>query len=299
MPFPPRKIPSLVVPRARVARARKHIAELQAELTPGARPDLFRGSVVPDAEEGGAYAISVHLSPCLDVRWGLMASDALHHLRSALDEAFCQLVRLKNPKDKCHRCSFPVDHKADGQKLQKALRTIPPAAAAIIEELQPYKPGNGGRRALLQVLHDLNNWDKHRSLAILTRNMAFPYDGITANGEREIGSAVLTTEGYTQYAIQEADGWTTYRGIFRPLPGTVVHETGEPSLYLGWGWHWEGNPGSVDRSLVLIADEVDSVLNRLEPIFVAEAERRRAEWDALGNPEVTLNEWLEGLEQPG
>lgn len=294
MPYPPRKIPSLTAPRARVTRARKYAAELQAEIAPGARPDLYQAFVAPE-NQPDTYTLSARISPDLGVRWGLIVSDALHNLRSALDETFCQLVRLTTPRDNCRNRQFPIECKQD--KIDDKLRQVPSAAVAIIKQLQPYQAGSieQARRTLLRVLHDLNIWDKHRFLSIITRNVSFPFQGITADGQPISGGASLTLDGYTRDIIEETEGWTLYRNSFQAPAGVTM---GMPYMYLGWGWHWSGNPHLVDRTLIMLSDEVDRVLNLLEPVFDAEVGRINAEWDALGNPEVNIDDWLASLETP-
>jgi hypothetical protein len=295
MPYPPRKTPSLTAPRARVTRARMFTKELQAELALGARPDLFRAAVVPEAAPD-SYTLTAHLSPDLAIRWGLIASDALHNLRSALDEAFCQLIRLTDPRDNCKNRQFPIEYKQP-QDIQKQLLKVPTAAAALIESLQPYHTGSEkeARRVPLRVLHDLNVWDKHRFLSIIMRQVHFPFAGFAADGQKITGGTCITVDGYTRDIIQEPDGWTTYRTTFNAPPGAVM---GEPSMCLGWGWHWVGNPSLVEPTLLMLADEVERVLSLLEPVFMAEVARMRAEWESAGKTDMTSNEWREGLEVP-
>lgn len=294
MPFPPRKTPSLTAPRARVSRARKYAADLQAEIAPGTRPDLYQAFVVPE-NQPDTYTLNARLSPDLGVRWGLVVSDALHNLRSALDETFCQLIRLTTPKDNCRNRQFPIECKQD--KIDEKLRQVPSAAVSIIKQLQPYQAGSEdlARRTPLRVLHDLNVWDKHRFLSIIMRNMCFPFDGITADGQPISGQATLSIDGYTRDIIEEAEGWTLYRCSFPALVGVTM---GMPYMQLVWGWHWSGNPLFVDQTLITLADEVERVLNLLQPVFDAEVGRISAELDALGNPEVTINEYIASLETP-
>lgn len=78
--------------RARVERAREHIAALSAELAPGGHRELYRTSTESQAD--GSYVLGAQVAPGLLLHWGVIISDALHNLRSALDEAVCQLVRL-------------------------------------------------------------------------------------------------------------------------------------------------------------------------------------------------------------
>lgn len=297
MPFPPRKTPSLTAPRARVARARKYAAELQAEIAPGARPDLYQALWARESQPD-TYTLSARISPDLGVRWGLIVSDALHNLRSALDETFCQLIRLTSPTDNCLNRQFPIEYKqGKPEKFYHNLRDVPSAAVAIIEQLQPYQAGSEeqARRTHLRVLHDLNIWDKHRFLSIITRKVYFPFQGIAADGQPISGLASIALDGYTRDIIDETEGWKLYRNSFQAPAGVAM---GMPFMSLEWGWYWSGSPHHVDRTLTMLSDEVDRVLNLLEPVFDAEVGRINAKLDALGNPEVNINDWLASLETP-
>lgn len=89
----------------------------------------------------------------------------------------------------------------DPKRLSRrdTLRGVPPAARVIIESLQPYQVGDQdkARRQPLRVLHDLNNWDKHRLLTVVARYVRFPYAATSHGAGGGTGSAFLTIDGYS------------------------------------------------------------------------------------------------------
>jgi hypothetical protein len=91
----------------------------------------------------------------------LIAGDALHNLRSALDLLYCQLV-ANNGKQISESDQFPIT--ADAQKFEARLPEIKArigvSAAPTLEDLKPY---GGGHDAYWR-LHKLDIIDKHRLL---------------------------------------------------------------------------------------------------------------------------------------
>src|SRR5437763_15177075 len=76
--------------RAKIERAKQHIRDLDARI------DSFRESrsyitFADKQSEEGESRLHLTIKPRLPVEFGLIAGDAVHNLRSALDHTACQL----------------------------------------------------------------------------------------------------------------------------------------------------------------------------------------------------------------
>jgi hypothetical protein len=100
----------------------------------------------------------------------LVVGEFIHNLHSALDHLVWELVILETGvPSKSTKLQFPIFLDPTGyanRGLQK-LAGIGPKARAIIEELQPFRTGEGSSSPLWQ-LYQLSVWDKHKSLALCT-----------------------------------------------------------------------------------------------------------------------------------
>ena len=108
------------------------------------------------------YRVSTSESPFF-LDWGVTVGEIAHNLRSALDGLVYQLALL-NAKTPARRTAFPIllasqHFKTVGRERIELLR---PEHQALIERLQPYKRGCGGRKNPLYMLKEVNDADKHR-----------------------------------------------------------------------------------------------------------------------------------------
>jgi hypothetical protein len=130
------------------------------------------------------YRVSMKVSPPLE--WGVLIGEIAHNLRSALDGLVYQLALLETDTP-AWDTGFPVFLRGhtvrrkrkgggllphfkgegtskrrklgDGEKMIQSLRE---EHQALIEGLQPYKSGRGGKNSPLWHLYEINNADKHR-----------------------------------------------------------------------------------------------------------------------------------------
>jgi hypothetical protein len=154
-------------PRGKIERAKKHFAELEAANKRFTERNPYE--LVPEVE--GEYLIQrlvIHEETPIELP--LIAGDAIHNMRSALDLTFCQLVEANGipaaPSD-----VFPIHatrkkYESGGRGQVKA--RVSKDALDIIDTLKPYKGGNNA----LWALHKLDIVDKHR--AILTAPGSIP-----------------------------------------------------------------------------------------------------------------------------
>jgi len=150
--------------RVKIARARMHLEELDRAVNGflAANPyDIYSEFDTQTGEE--VWRIKVLLPPPVEL--GGMIGDAVHNLRSALDLAVCQLVRVNNGKV-AFNTGFPIykdpkDYQAHGRTK---VQGVTPAALRIIDFLQPCNQPGRPEEHMNYILHRLDIEDKHRLL---------------------------------------------------------------------------------------------------------------------------------------
>jgi len=95
------------------------------------------------------------------LEWGIILGDAVHCLRSALDQLVYGFAR-----DPWHNTQFPIF--SDGRdwtiKAPAMYWSIPPPLLTIIDKAQPYHLGDTASDHPLALLRKLSNLDKHRAI---------------------------------------------------------------------------------------------------------------------------------------
>jgi hypothetical protein len=96
----------------------------------------------------------------------LYIGDAVHNMRSALDHVAFAFAKPADPIK--NQVAFPTNSVPgefrDG--LKRRLPGVTPEVLALFEKYQPYNNGKIPETNLLAGLTSLNNWDKHKTLAI-------------------------------------------------------------------------------------------------------------------------------------
>ncbi len=172
----------------------------------------------------------------------ILLGDALYNMHSALDHLMWRLAERATPEDPPERTVlFPI-FKKRGEFWRKDRRTgdytrwsgahrlglIPEDARQLVIELQPYQRGDESPRHPLWLLHELSNWDKHRTLHIASaatvddrlaitklQNLEIDFrpESRPLKGETEIGRLALMPTGpdaeaivHPQFAVNEVFG---------------------------------------------------------------------------------------------
>jgi hypothetical protein len=157
--------------RSKIARAQKHIQELQDEIAEYIASSPVSIKTEP-FEMAGKHGFKFrtefrgppqHLSPII--------GDIFHNLRSALDLAACECVRANGNSDA--NVYFPFCDDPDFLPDMIKKRNLHRASQSIVDyiaSLRPYKGGNIGLRAI----HDLNVRDKHAAIIPALVNIGGP-----------------------------------------------------------------------------------------------------------------------------
>jgi hypothetical protein len=161
----------LSAPSTKIQRARKHLAELEAEIAAflANNPAKFNVEVV---EINGARTIqfNTHISGTPELI-GAIVGDVVHNLRTALDLTACEMVRVAQESD--NGVYFPFSESADQLDDMIHRRHFDRAGAdavALLKSLKPYRNGN----IALRLIHDLDIHDKHRALIPNLMGVASP-----------------------------------------------------------------------------------------------------------------------------
>ena len=126
------------------------------------------------------YRVQTNMPPSF-LDWGVSIGEIAHNLRSALDGLIHQLALLET-NTPARNTQFPIFLQGQTVKLipgkrkqliahfegkgrangRSQIQDLRPEHQTLIERLQPYKRGRGGRKNPLFRLKELNNADKHR-----------------------------------------------------------------------------------------------------------------------------------------
>lgn len=153
----------------KIARAEKHIEELEAEIQ-----EHFAGKYTFAIDRGpdGRYLYRVENLPEIPKRWNAIIGDALFNVRSALDHLAWQLVLLDG-KEPTRRTQFPIllsqPHDESGAPVPVNLRPALDRQDVLdeLQRVQPFReigPDHDPAHTPLARLSALNNIDKHRLL---------------------------------------------------------------------------------------------------------------------------------------
>jgi hypothetical protein len=143
----------------KLSRAAEHLKEIEAE----ARLFVTTNPYVPVPEynfKTGQHAVVVRVLAEPPMHLGLLAGDALHNIRSALDHLTYQLAGLPSDRPRGKKTQYPIftTPEAFDAMPDVYLDGVPDVHRAAIRMAQPYDP----RYRLLEPLARLSNRDKHR-----------------------------------------------------------------------------------------------------------------------------------------
>lgn len=164
---------------AKVAWAEKHYDALAQSATAYVKgnSDVIRAEVNPDLMR---FSFFGRANP-IPGDWSLIIGDFAHSARGALDYIVDRLSALPADDQQRRRIQFPIFDTAGEFHARQAtcLKGVDPAHLSAFESWQPYN----GVGAPLAILREINNYDKHRSVRVVTAINKF--GGITVRTVRE------------------------------------------------------------------------------------------------------------------
>jgi hypothetical protein len=194
--------------RSKIERANRHIDDLDAACRSFQGSDSYGVSPKP-AANGGERVYSVDFVRDVPTGIPLIAGDAIHNLRSALDYLAMQLI-LAGPsggdRSLDSEVFFPITDSAQGlDKRLKKLRGTGPGGifgGGVEDAIRACEPYSGGKGGDLWVLHELNIRDKHRLL--ITAALGFR-DGAMIPEFRFAGPDFLFKVGGKSFPLKQGD----------------------------------------------------------------------------------------------
>jgi hypothetical protein len=194
--------------RLKIDRAKKHIADFTCAHI--ALENSYT-STIEDCSYGGQAVIHEipNLRNALD-DMSLIAGDAIHNLRSALDFAWYSTILRLLPDKITDKTNFPV--RETRESLHAALHGIevdirlPSLYEFILNTIQPYK---GGHNEIVWTLHQLDISDKH--ILVLHLDPIGGVNGISvrdANGELILGNSMAARCSDGRFMISFPKGFT-------------------------------------------------------------------------------------------
>ena len=160
--------------RAKFHRAEEHIDTFEKEVTTWVQSNPYRVAVKHNADRSRYWAVVETIrDPNLE-RWSLIAWDAVHNLRTALDHLIYSVAIFRtqqNPPPRRRDWTFPI--RGDQASLQSTIsnKPFPKLGNAVLKEIERFQPYNRPHNVfppLLTLLQRFDNSDKHHILRVPT-----------------------------------------------------------------------------------------------------------------------------------
>jgi hypothetical protein len=132
--------------------------------------------------QGWQEALDYHRTLALPKRFGVLSGEIVHHLRSCLDHIVWHFSTPESRRDHPEALEFPVFReppltKDELRRYKRKIQGITsPNVLALIDGFQPHLRGANAANDLICIIHDMDRFDKHRELVIVTScaNLTFP-----------------------------------------------------------------------------------------------------------------------------
>ena len=167
-------------PRLKISRAKEHLDFLHNDIRRFIENEPY---IIVKYKSNGLPQISIEQNRLVPANWGLIVGDIVFSLRASLDYIVWQLSLPTMNKRRSQGKSitlpqFPIcDRRTEyigvrGNSI-RFIRYVPKGHRHIIEQLQPYHRTKWPELALLSILRDTNNADKHRVITPVFAELVF------------------------------------------------------------------------------------------------------------------------------
>ncbi len=161
--------------RLKLSRAQQQTEALKRDIDAFMTGNPYGVTAQFSSERRALSLIAQIRKPC-DPMWGVQIGEIAHNLRSALDHLVWELVihNTGAPPVKPKQSQFPIYAVLEGpggyaENYGRWLAGVSDEARTLIQSAQPFATGEGTKSPLWR-LHELSNFDKHRTLH-LTRSL--------------------------------------------------------------------------------------------------------------------------------
>jgi hypothetical protein len=235
--------------KAKLGRANLHIEAVGKIMQSFMSPDFY--TVMPEEDSKGRLLVKVVTLKQLPPEFSLAVGDAAHNMRSALDHIVYAFATQPLTGNEERRIQFPITSsvKSWRDNWRRWLPKVPSRARAIINRFQPHHRRKWPENRLLGQLQAVNNWDKHRRLAI------------TASFIKRNEFTIQIAQGTAQLSVQKV-----YRGPLKV--GTVLARFDVSNRSEDAQVHMKGQAVLIPIFGIGMPKEVSglSVMNRLRKI---------------------------------
>jgi hypothetical protein len=171
--------------KLKIARGRKHSAEMKVELASYLQDDP--GAVFLELDtDTGKHRVALRFRKAIPSCLSAIFGDAIHNFRTALDVLANDLVALSGVKPEKVYFPFGKNSTTFESELKAKMGQAPADIQAIVRSFKPYIGGN----EVLRAMHDLDIGDKHIAM------LKIGYTGLTgALPMKQTGSSPLPGGG--------------------------------------------------------------------------------------------------------
>jgi hypothetical protein len=150
--------------KLRIRRAQEHFDDLKAQISSFFAEKPYTRIVEPDPN--GTHEIhKIRLTKRFPLRWRILATEVIEHLRATLDHATWATAYLRTGNPNVEYGLFPFSNNATNfeNRMRGLSKDCPPEIQALLRTFEPYKGGND----LLYMLNDMCNLSKHALIAFI------------------------------------------------------------------------------------------------------------------------------------
>ncbi|HZR55372.1 MAG TPA: hypothetical protein VFA74_00745 [Terriglobales bacterium] len=157
----------------KLKRADENVINLKAEIDTFIKKGKY--PVLPNPNnKRWQEAVDYHRDRIIPLRFSVLAGEIIHHLRSALDHIVWHFSSDDARRKFSNVIEFPVfkSRPADEKAISRYEGKIQGVRNAVVRQLiadaQPYTAGDNAASHPIAIIHDMDRFDKHRELTIVT-----------------------------------------------------------------------------------------------------------------------------------
>jgi hypothetical protein len=156
---------------AKLERADECIRGLDSEIKTFLKPPK---ALLGEDKEKASHKFLEHARREIPPRFGVLAGEVAHHLRSILDHVVWLLSSEQYRRQNETLVAFPIcltkpRKRNDIIRYDAKIGGVQPSARSLIEKLQPYNAAHPPDDPLV-ILHNLDRVDKHQTLVLIQSN---------------------------------------------------------------------------------------------------------------------------------
>jgi hypothetical protein len=154
--------------KAKLGRAKLHLIEAESIHKRFMKSQFYSARIEKDGK--GRFLVKIFDLKQLPPEFALAIGDAAHNFRSALDHIIFSFSKKPLTREEERRIQFPLTTKSAAypEQRRRCLCKVSPKVQALVDQFQPHHRRKWPNNAYLEQLQAINNWDKHRALAITT-----------------------------------------------------------------------------------------------------------------------------------